>query len=129
LDVTRWPDDEDPLVIAHLRPAQLDAVGAGFACWTSDHLVIPWHARGVVERTAAGAALLIGGILIASGEADLSDPGWRDAVTCAVGVVPLGAISLNPFLIGAEFASMLHCGQAMLAEMALADRHPAWQPL
>ena len=119
LSVTAWPDSDDPLVIANLRPEQMAALAPGFSRWIGDHVETPWHRRGVVERSPGGAALCVAGILVASGTVLVPTPGWAYAETCTVGLLcqadHIGGTSAE------EFADALDAGLGMVAEMAVVD--------
>ncbi|HCT79568.1 MAG TPA: hypothetical protein DGT23_23990 [Micromonosporaceae bacterium] len=126
LTVTRWPSGAELLIVAELRPEQVKVLAPGFARWTGDHLVAPFHPRGIIERTATGAALLINGVLIASGESEADEDEWLHATQCTVGVLTLGLTSGNPHLLAAEFAELLQAGEALLADVPFSDLQPSW---
>jgi len=119
LSVTTWPDGDDPLIVANLRPEQMAALSPGFARWTGDHVETPWHRRGVIERSPGGAALCVAGVLVASGTVLVPTPGWAYAETCTVGLLCLadhcgGALA-------EDFAEAFDAGLGMVAEMAVVD--------
>lgn len=118
LAITTWPDSDEPFIVACLRPEQMQALAPGFARWTGDHVEVPSHRRGLVERTPGGASLIIAGVLVASGTVRRPPPGWTHADRCTVGLYSLA--DHRDELLN-EFVEILARGQALVAEMAVVD--------
>ncbi|WP_157545901.1 hypothetical protein [Hamadaea tsunoensis] len=119
LTVSTWPDSDEPLVVACVRPEQLAALSPGFTRWTGDYLEARWHRRGLIERTAGGASLFVAGILIASGAIRRPPRSWTRADSCTVGLYSLA--DHHGGLLSDEFVDLLAEGRALVAEMAVVD--------
>lgn len=114
------------MIIIELRPGQLASVSAGFRRWSPSDVDAPYHRRAVVERTPAGAAVLINGILVASGGVDKDEASWRDLESCLIAAVELGQLSGNRATLAEEFADLAEAGGVWMAELPIADLSASW---
>jgi hypothetical protein len=129
LTLVKWPGCDEPLIIIELRPAQLEAIAAGFRRWSPSEVDAPFHRRAIVERTAAGAAVLVNGVLVASGGIDNDEASWQQLESCLIAAVELGQLSGNQVTLAEDFADLAEAGGVWMAELPMADLGPNWSHL